>query len=90
LLFGSAGAVGLLIAGWFACYWYYFPGDALRATSGTIAGAIGPYLVYLAAQARYGWQASLTNLTPQRCCIARSVARWRVLAAPPVVFPAWR
>jgi hypothetical protein len=77
LLFGPAGAAGLLIAGWFACYWYYFPGDALRATSGTIAGAIGPYLVYLAAQARYGWQASLTNLTPQRllyCALGCSLA----------------
>jgi hypothetical protein len=46
LLFGEAGAPGLLIAGWFACYWYYFPGDAVRATTGTIAGATGPYLAF--------------------------------------------
>lgn len=77
LLFGRAGAIGLLIAGWFACYWYYFPGDALRATTGTIAGAIGPYLVYLLARSRFGSQASLTNLTPQRlliCALGCSIA----------------
>lgn len=69
LLFGPAGAIGLLISGWFACYWYYFPGDALRATTGTIAGAIGPYLVYVIAQERFGLQASLINLTPRRLVI---------------------
>jgi hypothetical protein len=77
LMFGRAGAIGLLIAGWFACYWYYFPGDAIRATTGTIAGAIGPYLVYVVAQSRYGLQASLTNLTPQRlllCALGCSIA----------------
>ena len=77
LMFGRAGAIGLLVAGWFACYWYYFPGDALRATIGTVAGAIGPYLVYVAAQSRFGLQASLTNLTPQRlllCALGCSVA----------------
>ena len=77
LMFGRAGAIGLLISGWFACYWYYFPGDALRATTGTIAGAIGPYLVYLASQSRYGLQSSLTNLTPQRllmCAVGCSIA----------------
>jgi len=77
LLFGGAGAVGLLIAGWFACYWYYFPGDAVRATTGTSAGAIGPYLVYVIAQRRYGLQASLSNLTPRRllvCALGCAVA----------------
>jgi hypothetical protein len=66
LMFGPAGAVGLLISGWLACYLYYFPGDALRATTGTIAGALGPYLIYLLAQARFGLQSSLNNLTPKR------------------------
>lgn len=77
LLFGRAGAVGLLIAGWIACYCYYFPGDALRATTGALAGAIGPYLVYLIAQRRLGLRASLTNLTPRRllvCAVACSIA----------------
>lgn len=77
LLFGEAGAIGLLITGWFACYWYYFPYDAVRATSGTIAGALGPYLVYVIARHEYGLQASLGNLTPKRllvCALACSVA----------------
>lgn len=74
LLFGWAGAVGLLITGWFACYWYYFPGDALRATAGTIAGALGPYLVYLIARREYGLLASLKNLTRSACWRARPPA----------------
>jgi hypothetical protein len=77
LMFGRAGTIGLLISGWLACYWYYFPGDALRATTGTIAGAAGPYLVYLAAQSRYRLQASLLNLTPRRlllCALGCSIA----------------
>lgn len=77
LLFGGAGAIGLLIAGWIVCYWYYFPGDAVRATTGTVAGAIGPYFVYLIARREYGLRASLTNLTPKRlllCAAACSVA----------------
>ena len=77
LLFGGPGAIGLLITGWFACYWYYFPGDELRATMGAIAGAIGPYLAYRIAQERLGLRASLTNLTPGRlliCAVGCSVA----------------
>jgi hypothetical protein len=77
LLFGEAGALGLLITGWFACYWYYFPGDAVRATTGTIAGAMGPYFVYLVAQREYGLRSSLQNLTSRRllaCALACSVA----------------
>ena len=66
LLFGRAGTVGLLITGWVATYWFYFPGDVVRATIGTIAGAIGPYIVYLIARREYGLAASLTNLTPRR------------------------
>lgn len=77
LLFGWAGAVGLMIAGWIACFWYYFPGDALRSTTGAIAGAMGPYLVYLAARHQFGWRSSLTNLTPRRllwCALGCSIA----------------
>jgi hypothetical protein len=77
LLFGRAGMLGLLITGWFACYWYYFPGDAVRATTGTIAGALGPYLVYLIALRKFGLRASLKNLTPGRlliCAAGCSVA----------------
>lgn len=77
LLFGRAGAAGLLIAGWVACYWYYFPGDVPRATMGAIAGTVGPYLVYLVARRVYGLQASLRNLTPRRlllCAAGCSIA----------------
>ena len=77
LLFGWAGTLGLLITGWFACYWYYFPGDVVRATAGTIAGAGGPYLVYLVAKYRFALQPSLRNLDAERlllCAIGCAVA----------------
>jgi hypothetical protein len=77
LLFGWAGTIGLLVTGWFACYLYYFPGDMVRATAGTIAGAIGPLLVYLIARYRFGLQSSLRNLGAQGlllCAIACAVA----------------
>lgn len=66
LLFGRAGALGLLLSGWIACYWYYFPGDLLRSTMGALAGAAGPYLAYVIARRCFGLQASLANLTPRR------------------------
>lgn len=77
LLFGRAGMWGLLISGWLACYWYYFPGDAIRATTGALAGAAGPYLVYMIARREYGLRIALTNLTPMRllaCAVGCSVA----------------
>lgn len=77
LLFGWSGAVGLLITGWFACYWYYFPGDVMRATAGAIAGAAGPYLVYLVARRKFGLEPTLKNLSAERllaCAIACAVA----------------
>lgn len=77
LLFGGAGAIGLLITGWIACYWFYFPGDVLRATMGAGAGAVGPYLVYWLARRRWGLGASLASLTPTRllwCAFGCAVA----------------
>jgi len=77
LLFGGTGAIGLLVTGWAACYFYYFPGDVLRATAGALAGAVGPYLVYRIARQRFGLRASLVNLTAGRlflCALACSVA----------------
>ena len=65
LLFGGAGALGLLVSSWIACMLYYFPGDVLRSTMGAFAGAAGPYLVYLAASQRHGLRASLARLTPK-------------------------
>lgn len=77
LLFGGAGAIGLLLSGWIFCYGYYFPGDALRATMGAGAAAAGPYLVYLLARHRWGLGASLARLTPARllwCALGCAVA----------------
>lgn len=77
LLFGGPGAIGLLVIGWIACYWYYFPGDALRSTMGACAGAVGPYLVYVLARQRWGLGASLASLTPARllwCAFGCAVA----------------
>lgn len=77
LLFGGAGALGLLVSGWIACMLYYFPGDVLRSTMGAFAGAVGPYLVYLIASRRHGLRASLAGLTPQTlllCAVGCSLA----------------
>lgn len=77
LLFGRMGAIGLLLTGWVACYWYYFPGDALRATAGAIAGAIGPYLVYLVMHYKLGSRFTLASIAPATlfaCAVGSAVA----------------
>lgn len=77
LLFGGAGAVGLLIVSWGVNFLYFFPDDGLRAFMGGILSTVAPYMVYLMAQRAYGLKASLANLTPRRllvCCLAYSVA----------------
>lgn len=77
LLFGAPGAVGLLLVSWIACYWFYFPGDVLRATMGAGASAAGPYGIYLLAKWRWGLGASLARLTPARlvwCALGCAVA----------------
>lgn len=65
LLFGGAGAIGVLIASWITCVFYFFPDDPLRSFAGGIASAVAPYLVYKLAQQLYGLQASLANLSPK-------------------------
>lgn len=77
LLFGEAGAVGLLIASWLVCFLYLFPDDFTRALMGGILPTVAPYLVYKLAQHWFGLKASLTNLTSRRllaCILANSVA----------------
>ena len=74
LLFGSAGAIGLLIASWLVSF-YLFPDDVLRAAVGGIIATIAPYLVYRIARRVYGLEGSLVNLTPARllaCILAYS------------------
>ncbi|AOY91835.1 hypothetical protein BKK79_08505 [Cupriavidus sp. USMAA2-4] len=85
LLFGEAGAVGLLFASWLVCFGYFFPHDFSRAFMGGIIAAVAPYLVYRLAQLRFGLKASLVNLTPRRllaCVLAYSVAS-------PLLYHAW-
>lgn len=69
LLFGGAGALGILIASWLACVYYYFPGDFIRAAGGSAISAGGPYLIYLLARRLFFLQASLSNLTSARLLI---------------------
>lgn len=69
LLFGAAGALGILIASWLACFYYYFPDDFIRAAAGSAISAGSPYLIYVLAR-RYAFlDASLANLTSSRLLI---------------------
>jgi hypothetical protein len=77
LLFGGAGAFGLLIVSWLVSFFYFFPNDFVRAFAGGIIATIAPYAVYLIAQRTFGLHASLVNLTPGRlliCIVAYSLA----------------
>jgi hypothetical protein len=77
LLFGGAGAIGLLIVSWLVSFFYFFPDDFIRSFMGGILAAAAPYLVYRIAQRAYGLRASLTNLTSKRlliCVVAYSIA----------------
>lgn len=64
LLFAEAGAIGLLMASWLVCFFYFFPNDPVRSLVGGILASAGPYLVYLSAQRFFGLQATLRNLSP--------------------------
>lgn len=77
LLFGGAGAVGLLIVSWLVSFLYFFPDDFSRSFMGGIIAAVAPYLVYRLAQHIFGLRASLANLTSKRllaCVLAYSIA----------------
>jgi hypothetical protein len=77
LLFAEAGAIGLLIASWLVCFFYFFPNDPVRSFAGGILATVAPYGVYLVARHVYGLKASLTNLTPGRlllCAVMYSLA----------------
>lgn len=77
LLFGGAGALGLLIVSWLVSFFYFFPHDFMRAFAGGIVATVAPYGVYLIAQRAYGLHSSLANLTPARlliCIVACSLA----------------
>jgi len=76
LLFAEAGAIGILLAGWLICFFYFFPDDPLRSFAGGIIGALAPYLTYRVLVAgRIG--SSLEGLGPLRllaCAAAFSLA----------------
>lgn len=77
LLFGEAGAVGLLIISWLVSFLHFFPNDFSRAFMGGILATVAPYMMYRLAQQVFGLKASLTNLSPKRlliCVVAYSVA----------------
>lgn len=66
LLLAEAGAVGLLLVSWGVNFAYFFPHDPDRAIVGGFISSAVPYLIYKAAQYRYGLHASLSNLTSAR------------------------
>jgi hypothetical protein len=77
LLFGEAGAIGLLFISWIVCFVDFFPNDPVRSFVGGILASASPYLVYRAMQHYSGLQPSLQNLTPRRllvCSVMFSVA----------------
>jgi hypothetical protein len=93
LLFGGPGAIGILIASWMTCVFYFFPDDPLRSFVGGMASAAAPYAVYKFAQYIYGLEASLANLTAKRLLLlsaAYSIANpllhhiWLLLRGDPV------
>lgn len=66
LLFGFAGFVGLLLAGFYLNFHHFVFADEFRMVVGAIAGAGGPYLAYLFAKHWFDLGPRLANLTAQR------------------------
>lgn len=69
LLFGGAGAVGLLAVSWGLGFLYYFPDDPQKAFFGGLFAALAPWLAYLGARRLWGLQGSLAGLTPLRLLV---------------------
>ncbi len=66
LLFGFAGFLGLLVVSLYLNFQHFAFQDEVRALSGAIAGAGGPYLAYLFAKHWFDLGPRLKNLTAQR------------------------
>ena len=66
LLFGFAGFVGLLLAGFYLNFQHFAFTDEFRRVYGALAGAGGPYLAYLFAKHWFDLGPRLGNLTAQR------------------------
>jgi hypothetical protein len=69
LMFGEAGAVGLLFISWIVCFVDFFPNDPVRSFVGGILASASPYLVYRAMQCFTDLQPSLQNLTAKRLLV---------------------
>jgi len=77
LLFGNAGTLGLLIASWIMCFFFYFPDDFIRSVMGGIFSAFGPYIAFLIIKKSYGLRSSLINLNTKYllfCILANAIA----------------
>lgn len=77
LLFGNAGALGLLLVSWLVCCFYFFPDDYLRSFMGGLLAAAAPWIANRIAQQAFGLRASLNNLSPGRllvCIVLYSIA----------------
>lgn len=73
LLFGAAGALGLLLASWVACFFYFFPDDFVRGLVGGVIATAAPYLAYRWGRMSLGLRDDLRNLTGGRllaCAVA--------------------
>ena len=66
LLFGFSGFVGLLLASLYLNLQHFVFPDVVRALSGAVAAALGPYLAYLFAKHWFDLGPRLRNLTAQR------------------------
>lgn len=64
LLFGFAGATGLLVASWIACFVYFFPDDFLRSAVGGVLATVAPLAAYFLAREVLKMGRNLRNLTP--------------------------
>ena len=84
LLFGGAGATGLLLASCLVGF-FLFPEDAIRALAGGVLAALAPYATYRCARRVYGLHSSLATLTLARL-LALSVA---CSIANPLLHHAW-
>ncbi len=77
LLFGGAGAIGLLLVSWLYCFFILFPHEPVRAFAGGILASAAPYLVYLGAKRWLDLQGSLAGLADWKvlvCALAYSLA----------------
>ncbi|MGY6272599.1 hypothetical protein ACXIUT_23215 [Achromobacter denitrificans] len=63
LLFGFAGATGLLLASWIACFYYFFPDDFIRSAVGGVIATVAPLAAYLLATDVLKMGRNLRNLT---------------------------